>query len=168
VDELAELIVSSHARWMPRVVEAIFGTTDPVSVAEELTEAVAATLAVPVVAAQFYEPGVGVVGGLEMADGRVVIAKVHRATFMPLERLAAIARVQADLVAAGVPAPAPLAGPLVLGNGWLTVEEHRVASPPMGATPLFAAAWRVHYTTSLTRPAHTRAAAGSARGSASR
>jgi hypothetical protein len=125
VDELAELIVSSHARWMPRVVEAIFGTTDPVSVAEALTEAVAAALAVPVVAAQFYEPGVGVVVGLDLADGRAVVAKVHRATFMPLERLATIARVQADLVAAGVPAPAPLAGPLVLGNGWLTVEEHR-------------------------------------------
>jgi hypothetical protein len=40
------------------------------------------------------------------------------------ERLATIARVQADLVAAGVPAPAALAGPLALGNGWLTVEEH--------------------------------------------
>ena len=33
-------------------------------------------------------------------------------------------RVQADLVAAGVPAPAPLAGPRLLGHGWLTVEEH--------------------------------------------
>ena len=116
MDELAELIVSSHARWMPRVVEAIFGTTDPVSVAEALTEAVAAALAVPVVAAQFYEPGVGVVVGLDLADGRAVVAKVHRATFMPLERLATIARLRADLVAAGVPAPAPFTGPLVLGK----------------------------------------------------
>jgi hypothetical protein len=85
VDELAELIANTHARWMPRVVEAIFGTNDPVSVAEELSEAVAAALAVPVVAAQFYEPGVGVVVGLDLADGRAVVAKVHRATFMPLE-----------------------------------------------------------------------------------
>ena len=69
MDELAELIVNSHARWMPRVVEAIFGTNDPVSVADELAEAVAATLAVPVVAARFYEPGVGVVVGLELAAG---------------------------------------------------------------------------------------------------
>jgi hypothetical protein len=135
VDELAELIANSHARWMPRVVEAIFGTNDPVSVAEALSEAVAATLAAPVVAAQFYEPGVGVVVGLELADGRAVVAKVHRATFMPPERLATIARVQADLVAAGVPAPAPLAGPLVLGNGWLTVEEHRDGDSADGYDP---------------------------------
>jgi hypothetical protein len=119
---------------MPRVVEAIFGTHDPVSVAAELTEAVAATLAVPVVTAQFYEPRVGVVG-LDLADGRAVVAKVHRATFMPLERLATIARVQADLVAAGVPAPAPLAGPLVLGNGWLTVEEHLAGDSADGCDP---------------------------------
>jgi len=135
VDELAELIANSHARWMPRVVEAIFGTNDPVSMAEALTEAVAATLAAPVIAAQFYEPRVGVVVGLELADGRAVVAKVHRATFVPLERLATIARVQTDLVAAGVPAPAPLAGPLVLGNGWLTVEEHRDGDSADGYDP---------------------------------
>jgi Phosphotransferase enzyme family len=135
VDDLAELIANSHARWMPRVVEAIFGTNDPVSVADALTEAVAATFAVPVVAARFYEPGVGVVVVLELADGRAVVAKVHRATFMPLERLASIARVQADLVAAGVPAPAPLAGPLMLGNGWLTVEDHRGGDAADGCDP---------------------------------
>jgi hypothetical protein len=135
VDELVELIANSHARWMPRVVEAIFTTNDPVSVAEALTEAVAATLAVPVAAAQFYEPGVGVVVGLDLADGRAVVAKVDRATLMPIERLATIAHVQADLVAAGVPAPAPLAGPLVLGNGWLTVEEHRGCDSADGYDP---------------------------------
>jgi hypothetical protein len=135
VDELAELIASSHARWMPPVVEAIFGTTDPGSVAEQLTEAVTAALAVPVGAPSFYEPGVGVVVGLELADGRAVVAKVHRSSFVPLERLTAIARVQADLAAAGVPAPAPLAGPLVLGNGWLTVEELRAGDAADGRDP---------------------------------
>lgn len=60
-----------------------------VSVAEALAEAVAATLGVPVVAAQFYEPGVGGVVGLDLADGRAVVAEVHRATFVPRERLAA-------------------------------------------------------------------------------
>jgi hypothetical protein len=43
--------------------------------------------------------------------------------------------VQADLVTAGVPAPAPLAGPLVLGNGWLTVEEHRDGDSAVGYDP---------------------------------
>jgi hypothetical protein len=116
-------------------VEAIFGTNDPASVADELIEAVAAILAVPVVGARFYAPGVGVVVGFDLADGRAVVAKVHRVTFMPLERLAAITRVQADLVAAGVPAPAPLAGPLALGNGWLTVEEHRDGDSADGYDP---------------------------------
>jgi hypothetical protein len=135
VEDLAGLIACSGARWMPRVVEAIFGTNDPVAVAEALTKGVAATLAVPVVAARFYEPGVGVVAGLELADGRAVVAKVHRATFMPRERLVAIARVQADLVAAGVPAPAPLAGPLLLGHGWLSVEEHLGGDSAVGYDP---------------------------------
>jgi hypothetical protein len=135
VDELAELIADSHARWMPRVVEAVFGTNDPVSAAEALAEAVAATLGVPVAAARFYEPGVGIVAGLDLADGRAVVAKVHRATFMPRGRLAAIARVQADLAAAGVPAPAPLAGPLTLGNGWLTIEDHRGGDSADGRDP---------------------------------
>jgi Phosphotransferase enzyme family len=135
VEELAELIANGHDRWMPPVVEAILGTNDPVSVAEALTAAVAAALAVPVVAARFYEPGVGVVAGLELADGRAVVAKLHRATFIPRERLATIARLQADLVAAGVPAPAPLAGPLVLGDGWLTVEEHRDGASALGYDP---------------------------------
>jgi hypothetical protein len=135
VEQFVGLIARSHARWMPRVVDAVFGTSDPTAVAEVLTEGVATTLEVPVVAARFYEPGVGVVVGLELADGRAVVAKVHRATFMPLERLVAIARVQADLAAVGVPAPAPLAGPVPLGHGWLSVEEHLGGDPAVGYDP---------------------------------
>ena len=47
----------------------------------------------------------------------------------------AIARVQADLAAAGVPAPAPLAGPVPLGHGWLSVEEHRGGDSADGYDP---------------------------------
>jgi hypothetical protein len=135
VDELADLIASSHATWVPQVVEAVLGTNDPASVAEALAQAVAAALAVPVTAAKFYEPGVGIVAGFELGDGRAVVAKVHRATFVPAARLAAIARVQADLVRAGVPAPAPLAGPLALGGGWLTIEELRAGDSADGYDP---------------------------------
>ena len=135
VDELAVLVANAHARWMPRVVDAIFGTNEPTSVAEALAGAVAAALATPVTAARFYEPGVGVVAGLELADGRAVVAKVHRATLMPGPRLAAITRVQAALAGAGVPAPAPLAGPLALGAGWLTIEEHRDGHSADGYDP---------------------------------
>ena len=123
VDELVGLIANSHAGRQPAVVSAVFGTDDPRTVAEVLVAAVAATVAVPVVAARFYEPGVGVVAGFELADGRSVVAKVHRATHVSRPRLAAIARVQADLAASGGPVPEPLAGPETLGAGWLTVEE---------------------------------------------
>jgi hypothetical protein len=54
----------------------------------------------------------------------LVVAKVHRGTYVSRQRLAAITRVQATLAATGVPAPMPLAGPRPLGEGWLTVEEH--------------------------------------------
>lgn len=120
---------------MPRVVEAVLGTTDAATVAETLTESVASALSVPVVGARFYEPGVGVVAGLELADGRAVVAKVHRARFVTREHLEAIVRVQADLAAAGVPAPEPLAGPRRLGEGWLTVEAHRGGDAADGHDP---------------------------------
>ena len=135
VDELAELIAASHARFLPRVVEAVFGTDHPLLVSDALTQAVGAALGVPVVGARFYEPGVGVVVGFEMSDGRSVVAKVHRASFTRFEHLVTIARVQADLAAAGVPAPRPVAGPLLLGDGWLTIEEHRGGESANGYDP---------------------------------
>jgi hypothetical protein len=135
VDELADLIAVAHERWMPPVVEAIFGTDDPATVAATLTQAVASTLGVPVAAARFYEPGVGVVVGFELDDGRAIVAKAHRATFTTFECLAAIVGVQADLAAAGLPAPAPLVGPVALGNGWLTIEEHRGGDSADGQDP---------------------------------
>ena len=92
VDELAELIVE-----LTCAVDAAGRGGDlrddrSGSVAEGLTDAVTAALAVPVRAPSFHEPGVGVVVGLELADGRAVVAKVHRSSLAPLERLAAIAR----------------------------------------------------------------------------
>lgn len=133
--ELVELIAAAHAQLRPLLVESIFGTHDPASVAETLTHAVARALDVPVVAARFYEPGVGVVVGLELADGRAVVAKVHRAEFSPLERLTALTHVQAELASAGLPAPAPLAGPLALGHGWLTIEQYRDGDSADGYDP---------------------------------
>jgi hypothetical protein len=123
VEQLAALIALSHERWMPRVVEAILGTTEPTSVAKTLTEAVVAAVGQPVVDALFYEPGVGIVAGFELADGQAVVAKVHRADLVTSTRLAAIMRIQAELAAAGAPAPTPFAGPVASGNGWLTVEK---------------------------------------------
>jgi hypothetical protein len=135
MDELAALIAQSHARWMPQVVEAVLGTNDPGAVAAALTQGVAAALGAPVVTALFYEPGVGIVAGLGLPDGRAVVAKVHRTDLASAERLAAIARVQAHLARSRVPAPMPLAGPIALGDGWLTIEELRAGDPADGYDP---------------------------------
>lgn len=136
MEELASLIATSHASWMPRVVNSVLGTNDPFLVADLLLRAVTAALAVPVVGARFYEPGVGIVVGLELADGRAIVAKVHRTAFVASERLAAIAHLQADLITAGVPAPSPLAGPLRLGDGWLTIQELRDGDRADGSDPI--------------------------------
>ena len=154
MDELAGLMAKSRARWMPRVVDAVFGTSDPRAVAEVLVAAVAAAVAVPVVAARFYEPGVGVVAGFDLADGRSVVAKVHRATYAPRQRLAPVTRVQTDLAAAGIPAPVPLAGPHPLGAGWLTVEEFRDGDSADGYDPVIrrAMATALHAFVDAARP----------------
>ena len=163
MDDLVELVASSHERWMPMVVAAVFGTNDAAPVAAALTDAVAAALDVPVVAATFYEPGVGVVVGLELADGRAVVAKVHRADATTTERLAAIAAVQASLVAAGVPAPAPLAGPVPLAAGYLTIEEHRGGDVADGHDPAIRAgmARALHELVEAARPHASNDAIGS-------
>jgi hypothetical protein len=133
---LADLVAAAHGSFVPRLARAILGTDDAVSVAEAITDAVAAALAVPVVGARFYEPGVGIVVGLELADGRAVVAKIHRADVLPVEAHRARAGVQAALADAGVPAPRPLAGPLVLGTGWLLVEELRAGGDADGDDPV--------------------------------
>lgn len=133
--QLASLVAEANAAFEPRLARAIFGTDDPVSVAEAITDAVAAALAVPVAGARFYEPGVGIVAGLELADGRAVVAKVHRDDVLPVAAHAARAGVQAALADAGIPAPRPLAGPLVLGTGWLLVEELRTGGVADGDDP---------------------------------
>ena len=131
--ELHDLVAAANAAFEPRLARAVLGTDDPVSVAEAISDAVAAALAVPVAGARFYEVGVGLVAGLELADGRAVVAKVHRGH--AAARLPAIVAVQAELADAGVPAPAPLAGPLVLGTGWLVVEELRPGGTADGYAP---------------------------------
>ena len=133
--ELQALVAEAHAAWEPRLARAVLGTGDAAGVAEAISDAVAAALAVPVTGASFYEHGVGIVAGLELADGRAVVAKVHRADLLPVEAHAARAGVQSAMADAGVPAPRPLAGPVVLGTGWLLVEELRAGATADGYDP---------------------------------
>lgn len=117
------------------VVAAVLGTDEPAEVSAVLHAAVGACVGVPVVGGIFYDPGVGIVAGLELADGRAVVAKVHRASFISRARLAAMVDVQAQLADGNVPAPRPLAGPEPLGAGWLTVEEFRGGGRADGYDP---------------------------------
>jgi hypothetical protein len=71
--------------------------------------------------AEFVKAGVGCVYGLRLADGRRVVVKVHppRASARYLE---AMQVVQRHLVAAGFPAPEPLAPPAPAGAGLAVAE----------------------------------------------
>jgi Ser/Thr protein kinase RdoA (MazF antagonist) len=65
--------------------------------------------------------GVGAVFGLELADGRRVVVKAHRPG-VEASYLGAVQAAQRHLAEAGIPAPAPLAGPGRLGSGLGTAE----------------------------------------------
>jgi hypothetical protein len=116
-------------------VASILGTSEPDVVAAALTVAVSDAVGAAVIDARFYEPGVGIVVGLDLDDGRTVVAKLHRNSYMSHDRLSNIVRVQRDVAAAGLPAPAPVAGPIAVGRGWLTVEEYRAGQPADGYDP---------------------------------
>ena len=166
MDELAELIVE-----LTRAVDAAGRggdlRDDRSGVGGRgLTDAVTAALAVPVAPPRSTSPGSG---WSSASSWPTAAPSSPRSTARRWRRSSASrrSRVQADLAAAGVPAPAPLAGPLVLGNGWLTVEELRAGDAGDGYDPLFAAAWRaLHDLIGAARP-HA-ATAGSAPGPASR
>ena len=161
---LADLIAASHEAWHPPVVDSILGTSDPVLVAQALATAVTDAVGAVVTGARFYEPGVGIVVGVDLEDGRTVVAKLHRKTYMSRERLANVVRVQADLAAAGLPAPTPLAGPITVGHGWLTVEEYRDGEPPTATTPPSVDRWRPPCATSSDAAVRMRLTAGSVAG----
>jgi hypothetical protein len=135
VSRLADLVAVSHAAGTLPIVAFILRTSEPEPVAATITAAVSDAVGSGVVDARFYEPGVGVVVGLELDDGRMVVAKLHRNTYTSRDRLAKIARVQRDLASAGLPAPAPVAWPVAVGHGWLTVEDHCDGQPADGYDP---------------------------------
>jgi len=125
VQDLAALITEAHGRWLSKAVVDVLGTDDPGSVADAVVRSVEQALGAPVVGARFYEAGVGVVTGLVLADDRSVVAKLHRASYVARERLEAVVEVQSRCAASLWSVPAPLAGPVAVGNGWLTIEELR-------------------------------------------
>jgi phosphotransferase family enzyme len=121
---IAEAIAAELADWdRPSGVErTVLGTDDPTEI-ERLIEAVARdALRADVVACVFYEGGVGCVFGLELADDRQAVVKVHPAG-VTQPRLRAVVDVQLHLARQGFPSPLPLADPVRLGRTWATFEE---------------------------------------------
>lgn len=119
MSEVEAQIAASMAAVGSRVEWDVLGTTDPSLVAATLAD-LCGELG-DVVAGRFYEAGVGLVAGLELAGGREVVVKLHRFN-ASLERLAACVVVQAHLHAAGLPAPEPLLPVRAVGTGFATVE----------------------------------------------
>lgn len=84
--------------------------------------------------ALFYYTSVGVVAGFELMSGDEVVTKVHYWN-ASIERLRDVQRLQAHLLADGLPAPRPLVGPTPLGNGVAVIEELRRGAAADGHQP---------------------------------
>ncbi len=121
---IAEAIAAALADWeRPPVVErAVLGTDDPTEIDHLISAISRAALGAEIVACAFYEGGVGCVFGLELADDRQAVVKVHPAG-VSRSRLLAVADVQRPLANAGFPCPLPLADPVSIGRTWATFEE---------------------------------------------
>ena len=123
--ELAQLIAERRASWTSWPVERlVFGTDDADAIAAQVDRFCCEQLGAPVAAPCFFESSVGSVFGLQLADGRQVVVKVHQPK-EPVEFLHAVHVVRSHLVDAGFPAPRPLLAPSPLGLGHATVEELR-------------------------------------------
>ncbi len=98
----------------------IFGTGDPEEIAHVLSEYLEQQFGRRP-EFTFYRHSVGIVVGARVGP-RSVVLKVH-GWLATVERLRSIQHVQRTLYSMGLPAPRPLAGPTVLGEGLVTVEE---------------------------------------------
>lgn len=105
------------------LLRALVGHADPGRLAASLQAAMEPAVGIPV-RCFFAEVSVGLVAGLERADGRPVVAKVHGSR-TGRDALEAIARLQEHLRVGGFPVPGVLAGPLPLERGHLMIEELR-------------------------------------------
>lgn len=120
---IAERVADHHAGWPgPFVEDDVLGTHDPGAVAAALEGFCRAQLGARVVACAFYEASVGLVAGVEFADGRRIAVKAHRPG-VDANHLLAAHRVQAALAERGFPCPRPVCPPHPLGRGLATAEE---------------------------------------------
>lgn len=125
----------------PALDRLVFGTDDGAAIDDLVDDWCVAVLGAPVAATTFTTASVGVVTGVELADGRRAVVKAFQPRWTPAF-LTSFARVQAHVTHAGFPSPTPLAGPAPIGAGF-ALAESELADPghePLGPGSLEAAA----------------------------
>jgi hypothetical protein len=115
-------LLASHEVAAGAVEQAIFGTTDPGTIAALVAEAASDQTGAAVAGGLFYAASSGCVFGLRLADGRSVVLKAYQSHWeMPFLR--AVQRVQRAVARRGFPCPTPMAEPVAVGVGWATMES---------------------------------------------
>jgi hypothetical protein len=119
-----EALIAEHlAGWNePHVELAIFGLSQPATLALELDRCCRELLGAAAKAGLFYQSSVGAVAGIELGDGRRVVLKAYQPD-RSRERLQEVVRLQRHLARVGCLAPAVLAGPARLAHGHVVIEE---------------------------------------------
>jgi hypothetical protein len=100
----------------------LFGSADPDVIAASVDRHCRQLLGAGVAHYDFFDSSSGSVHGVTLADGREIVVKGHRSQ-VGVEYLRVVVAIQAALAARGYPAPRPLAGPVAVGTGQVTVEE---------------------------------------------
>ena len=122
VPALSQLIAEEMASYAdPAVVRAVFGLTDPSSVAALVEEWVLRHLGSAVSDGWQWAVSVGCVAGLRLVDGSDVVVKVY-ASDRTEDALSATHDVQREARRRRLPAPLPLVGPTPLGANLATAD----------------------------------------------
>lgn len=118
----SNVIAEWITKWSVLFVEQIvFETTDSDKIAAILDDFCQRELSSPVAEFLFFESSQGAVCGIELADGRRIVLKVHQCS-RSLDFLHAVVQVQYYLIHNGYPCTRPLLGPRPIANGTAIVE----------------------------------------------
>jgi hypothetical protein len=119
---IAGAIERRTAEWDDRPVErSIFGTTDPLAIAQAIVAFCRDQFRSSIATCRFYESSMGCVFGLVLEDGREIALKAKPPN-LRLDRLQTAQRLQGVFAAHGIPAPLPLLPPTPLMYGFATAE----------------------------------------------
>ncbi|MFL5693953.1 MAG: phosphotransferase [Ktedonobacteraceae bacterium] len=121
--ELTEMIAAYIAGWdYPFLLQAIFGTTEPLTIAGIIDTFCASELGSSIAQPLFFECSQGAVFGLLLHNHQRIVIKAHHPR-RSTDFLNAVVRVQHHLTDHGYPCPRPLLDVRPLSNGLANVEE---------------------------------------------